>query len=55
MAKHRVLISETLTYEVYVDAKTQDEAIEFAMKNYGHDGEVFHTEVELIDCEEEIE
>jgi hypothetical protein len=53
MAKYRILVSETQTYEVYVEAKTQDEAIESAMKNYGHDGEVFHTEVELIDYEEE--
>ena len=53
MAKFRVVVTETQSYEVYVEADTEEEAEEIAEDNYGCDGDIFHTDVSVILIEEE--
>lgn len=55
MAKYRFVIAETQTYEIYVDGKDIDEAMDIALNNYGSNGEIIHTDATLIDYEEETE
>ena len=55
MATYRVIVEETLSYEVYVEADTEEEAEEIAEDSYGRDGEIFHTNIEVVDIEEEEE
>ena len=51
--KYRVVVTETQSYEVYVEADTEEEAEEIAEDTYGCDGDVFHTDVNVILIEEE--
>ena len=53
--RFRVVVAETQSYEVYVDAESQEKAEEFAFYNYGELGEIFQTDAEVIDIEEEAE
>ena len=53
MAKYRVVVAETQSYEVYVEAESKEKAEEIAFYNYGEIGEVFHTDAEVIDIEED--
>ena len=53
MKKYRVVVAETQSYEVYVDAESKEKAEEIALDNYGELGEIFHTDAEVIDIEEE--
>lgn len=55
MAKFRVVVAETQSYEVYVDAESKEEAEEIAFYNYGELGEIFHTDAQVIDIEEDEE
>ena len=55
MATYRVIVEETQSYEVYVEADTEEEAEEIAEDTYGHDGEIIHTNIESVDIEEEEE
>lgn len=55
MAKYRVVVTETQSYEVYVEAPNDLLAEKIALDTYGSDGEVFNTDIEVIDMEEEIE
>ena len=55
MAMYRVIVTETQSYEIYVEAENEDEAEEIAFDTYGSDGEIFHTDTEVIDIEEETE
>lgn len=53
MKRFRVVISETQTYEVYVEADTREEAVEIAEDTYGYDGDIFTTIVDTVLVEEE--
>lgn len=53
MAKYRVVVAETQSYEVYVEAESKDKAEEIAFYGYGEIGELFQTDAEVIDIEEE--
>jgi hypothetical protein len=55
MAKYRVVVAETQSYEVYVEAESKDEAEEIAEDIYGCDGEIFSTIVNTVFIEEEDE
>lgn len=55
MAKYRVIVEETQSYEVYVEADTEEEAEEIAEDTYGCDGEIIHTNIEAVDIEEDLE
>ena len=44
--KYRVIVTETQSYEVYVEAPNDLIAEEVALKSYGSDGEIFNTDVE---------
>ena len=49
MAKYKVAVNETQTYEVLVEADTQDEAEELALECYGCDGEIGCTLTEILE------
>ena len=53
MKKFRVVVTETISYEVYVKAKNREDAEEFALDKYGYDGNVFHTDANAVLIEEE--
>lgn len=53
MARYRVIITETQSYEVYVEADTEKEAEEIAEETYGCDGDIFYTNVNVALVEEE--
>ena len=53
MKKYRVVVVESQSYEVYVEADTEDEAIEIAEDTYGCDGDIFTTIVDTVLVEEE--
>lgn len=53
MAKYRVVVTETITYEVYVEAKDQIKAEDIALETYGYNGEISDTEAEVTEIEEE--
>ena len=53
MAKYRVVVAETQSYEVYVEAENEEDAEEIAFYNYGEMGAIFQTDAEVIDIEEE--
>lgn len=53
MAKYRVVLKEIQTYEVYVEAETPSEAEDIACDIYGEDGDIFNTDIEIADIEEE--
>ena len=53
MKKYRVVVTETQSYEVYVEADTKDEAEEIALDNYGCDGNIFHTNTNVSLIEED--
>ena len=46
--KYRAIVTETQSYEVYVEADTQDEAKEIALEEYGCNGTIFTTYAEVI-------
>lgn len=50
MKKFRVVVTETQSYEMYVEADDKDEAKEIALEEYGSIGDIFSTfsEVELV-------
>ena len=41
--KYRVIVTETQSYELYVEADTQYEAEEIALEEYGCNGTIFST------------
>lgn len=53
MKKYRVVVAETQSYEVYVEAESEEKAEEIALNNYGELGEIFQTDAEVIDIAEE--
>ena len=53
MAKYRVVIAETQYYEIYVEADTPSEAEDIACDTYGEDGDIFSTDVTVVNIEEE--
>lgn len=53
MKTFKVIVTETQSYEVYVEAETQAEAGDIACEIYGEDGDIVHTDVEIFDIEEE--
>ena len=53
MKKYRVIVEETQSYEVYVEANTEDEAEKIAEETYGCDGDIFSTNVDVVLVEEE--
>jgi CTP:phosphocholine cytidylyltransferase-like protein len=53
MKKYRVVVVETQSYEVYVEANTEEEAEEIAEDTYGCDGDIFSTFVDVVHVEEE--
>ena len=55
MARYRVVVAETQSYEVYVEAENKEEAEEIAFYGYGENGEIFQTDAEVIEIEEETE
>ncbi len=50
--KYRVVVTETQSYEVYVEADNQDEAEEIALEEYGCSGDIFSTFVDVTYIEE---
>ena len=54
MPKFRVVVTETQSYEVYVEADTEEEAEEIAEDTYGCDGAIFSTIVDVVLVEEEL-
>ena len=50
--KYRVIVTETQSYEVYVEADTKDEAEEIAEETYGCNGDIFCTNVNVVLVEE---
>lgn len=50
MKKFRVVVTETQSYEVYVEADNKDKAEEIALEEYGSIGDIFSTfsDVELV-------
>ena len=55
MKKYRVVVIETQSYEVYVEASTEEEAEDIALENYGCDGDIFNTDVNILLVEEDAE
>ena len=55
MAKYRVIVEEIQSYEVYVEAHNDIEAERIALENYGCDGDIFNTDTNVVDVEEEEE
>lgn len=55
MAKYRVVVVESQSYEVYVEADTKEEAEEIAEEDYGCCGDIFSTNVDVVLVEEETE
>lgn len=55
MAKYRVVVEETQSYEMYVEAESKEKAEEIAFYGYGEIGEIFKTDAEVIDIEEDAE
>ena len=53
--RYRVVVTETQSYEVYVEADTEEEAEEIAEDTYGSDGDIFHTDVNVVLVEEDEE
>ena len=53
MKTYRVIVTETQSYEVYVEAESKEEAEEIAEDTYGCDGDIFHTDVDVVLVEEE--
>lgn len=53
MKRYRVVVTDTQSYEVYVEAENKEEAEEIALDTHGSDGAIFHTDTEVIDVEEE--
>ena len=53
MKKYRVVVVESQSYEIYVEADTKEEAEEIAEENYGCDGDIFSTFVNVVCVEEE--
>ena len=52
--KFRVVITESQNYEIFVEAENEDSAKEIAEENYGCDGTVTSTFVEVA-CVDKIE
>jgi hypothetical protein len=57
MKEYRVVVVETQYYEVYVEADTEEEAMDIAQDIYGTEGVVFSegTNIELVEEENEDE
>ena len=55
MARYRVVVEETQSYEVYVEAENKAEAEDLALKMYGNESDIFHTDINVIDIEEDAE
>ena len=55
MAKFRVVVTETQSYEVYVEAENKAKAEEIAFYGYGEMGEIFQTDAEVVEIEEDAE
>lgn len=53
MKKYRVVVIESQSYEVYVEADSKEEAEEIAEETYGCDGDIFSSAVEVVHVEEE--
>ena len=53
MARFRVIVTETQSYEVHVEADNKEEAEEIAEDAYGCDGDIFYTGVNVVLVEEE--
>ena len=53
--RFRVVVTETQSYEMYVDAESKEKAEEFALDNYGELGEIFHTDAQVVNIEEDAE
>lgn len=52
--RYRVVVAETQSYEVYVEAESKEEAEVIAFYGYGENGEIFQTDAEVVEIEEEI-
>ncbi len=53
MKKYRVVVTETQSYDVLVEAENKEEAEEIAEETYGCDGDIFSTIVDVVLVEEE--
>ena len=51
--RYRVIVTETQCYEVWVNADNEDEAEEIAIEEYGCEGDIFSTYVDVTHIEEE--
>lgn len=51
--RYRVIVTETQCYEVWVDANDEEEAEEIAVEEYGSEGDIFSTYVDVTHIEEE--
>lgn len=53
MKTFKIIIAETQYYEVYIEADTPSEAEDIACDTYGEDGNIFSTDVTVVNIEEE--
>lgn len=51
--KYRVVVTETQSYELYVEADNQEEAEEIALEEYGCIGDIFSSYSDVVFIEEE--
>lgn len=51
--RYRVVVTETQSYELYVEADNQEEAEEIALEEYGCEGDIFSTFADVAYIEEE--
>ena len=54
MKRYRVIVAVTEYYEVYVNAKDEEEAEDIACESY-FDGEFFNTLTDTVNIEEELQ
>ena len=50
---YRIVVTETQSYEVYVEAENEEEAEDIALDTYGYDGDIFHTDASVVLIEED--
>jgi hypothetical protein len=53
MKAYRVIVTETQTYEVHIEAENKDEAEEIALEEYGCRGDISSTLSNVVLVEEE--
>lgn len=53
MKSFRVVVVESQSYEVYIEAPTQEAAESIALDTYGSEGNIFHSDADIVCIDEE--